>query len=192
MLFEEKLGGGQVITIERRGDERGFFARAFCQDEFRTNGLDTSIAQANLSWNADQGTLRGLHFQYGDHAEVKMVRCVRGAIWDVMLDLRPDSETFGQHFGLELTAENRTMLYVPRGFAHGYITLTDDTEILYFVTARYHAAAEGGVRWDDPKFRVAWPAPPKTLSPKDAVWPDFDADAHEQKWKMHTSVRGSR
>jgi dTDP-4-dehydrorhamnose 3,5-epimerase len=176
VIFEEtKLPGAYVIDLERREDERGFFARTFCANEFGEHGLNARLVQANTSWNPRQGTLRGMHFQNAPHAEVKVVRATRGAIHDVIIDLRPDSPTYKQWIGVDLTQENRRALYVPEGFAHGFQTLVPDTEVHYLVTEFYTPEAEGGVRWDDPAFGIEWPDPANAfLSPKDATWPDFD------------------
>jgi dTDP-4-dehydrorhamnose 3,5-epimerase len=176
VIFEEtKLPGAFVIELERREDERGFFARTFCANEFADQGLNARLVQANTSWNPRQGTLRGMHFQKAPSAEVKVVRATRGAIHDVVIDLRPDSPTYKQWIGVDLTEENRRALYVPEGFAHGFQTLAPDTEVHYLVTEFYTPEAEGGVRWDDPAFGIEWPDPANAfLSPKDATWPDFD------------------
>lgn len=179
MKFQETpLPGAYQVELERRGDERGFFARVFCREEFRAHGLATSFVQVNDSLSAERGTLRGLHYQLAPRAETKLVRCVRGALWDVILDLREGSPSFGRWFGAELSAENRRMLYVPRGFAHGFVTLADDTEALYFVDEFYAPELERGVRWNDPRFGIRWPVEPRVLSDKDAGHPDFDPDHH--------------
>jgi len=167
------LLGAFLIELERRGDERGFFARLFCEREFADAGLETRFVQVNNSLTASRGTLRGMHYQLPPAAEVKVVRCLRGALHDVIIDLRPDSLTYGQWFGADLTAENRVMMYVPRGFAHGFITLVDATEALYLVSAFYAPEQERGVRFDDPQFGVRWPALPVDLSAKDRAWPDY-------------------
>lgn len=170
---ETPLAGAFVVDLERRGDERGFFARMFCAREFREHGLDDTLVQGNLSLSAKKGTLRGMHFQHAPAAETKFVRCTRGALYDVIVDLRPDSATFKQHYGVELSADNRRQLYVPRGFAHGFLTLTDDTEAAYLVSEYYTPGAEGGVRWNDPAFGIRWPGEVTVMSPKDEAWPDF-------------------
>ncbi len=172
------LAGAHLIDLEMRGDDRGFFARFFCEDEFARHGLSAKFAQINNSLTAKKGTLRGMHYQLPPAAEVKVVRCIRGSLFDVILDLRPHSPTFGQSFGAELSAENRSMMYVPEGFAHGFVTLEADTEALYLVTARYAPAAERGIRFDDPKFGIQWPVPPAELSDKDRNWPDYDPEVH--------------
>ena len=174
MIFTETpLAGAFVIALEPRDDDRGFFARAFCQNELAQHGLETTVAQANLSFNHRKGTLRGLHMQNPPHGEDKMVRCITGAIFDAIVDLRPGSPTYRQWFGVELSAANRLMLYVPKGFAHGYQSLTDGSEVLYMVTQFYTPGAERGLRWDDPAFGIAWPLPDPILSEKDAAAPDF-------------------
>ena len=168
------IDGAWILDLERRGDERGFFARVWCQSEFRSRGLTADFVQCNTSHSVYRGTVRGLHYQIAPHEEVKLVRCIRGRIFDVIVDLRPASASYLRWFGAELTADNRRMLYVPTGCAHGYETLEDDTEVEYPVSAAYVAAAEKGVRWDDPRFQIAWPEPPRHLSGKDRAWPDFD------------------
>lgn len=172
------LLGAYTIELEKRGDDRGFFARFFCQREFAEAGLPVSIAQINNSLSAKAGTLRGMHYQLPPSAEIKVVRCIRGALFDVIIDLRPDSPTFGKWYGAELTAENRLMMLVPRGFAHGLLTLTDDTEAFYLVNASYDPEQERGIRFDDPRFNIEWPQKPVEVSPKDRSWPDFDPKFH--------------
>jgi len=179
VLFQETpLAGAYIIELEKRGDDRGFFARSFCRNEFEKAGLTTTIVQVNNSLSVDQGTLRGMHYQLSPHAETKIVRCIRGALYDVIIDLRPDSPTFGKWFGAELTAENRLMMYAPQGFAHGFITLTDDTEAFYLTNAFYAPEEERGIRFDDPRFGVVWPRTPVDVSQKDRDWPDFDPSFH--------------
>jgi dTDP-4-dehydrorhamnose 3,5-epimerase len=175
MIFSETaLPGAYVIDLERIEDERGFFARAWCERELTEHGLETRIAQSNVSFNKHKGTLRGMHFQRPPHQETKLIRCIRGGLFDVIIDLRPDSTGYKRWMGVELTADNRRMLYVPRGFAHGFQTLEDDTETFYMVSEFYTPEAEGGVRWDDPAFAVEWPlGPPTEISQKDQQWPDF-------------------
>ncbi|WP_376093920.1 dTDP-4-dehydrorhamnose 3,5-epimerase [Roseomonas sp. CCTCC AB2023176] len=173
-----RVSGAHLIQPERRRDERGFFARMFCEDEFAAAGLESRFVQINNSLTGRRGTLRGLHYQLPPAAEVKVVRCVRGALWDVVADLRPDSPTYGRWFGAELTAENRAMMYVPRGCAHGFLTLTDDAEALYLVSAAYAPQQERGLRYDDPWLGIAWPDKPAELSAKDRDWPPFDPAFH--------------
>ena len=165
------LADAMVIDLKKLGDERGFFARTFCAAEFAKAGLVTEFVQANHSHNVAAGTLRGMHFQRAPHGEVKLVRCVQGAIHDVIIDLRPESPTYRRWEGFDLDAETGRMLYVPAGFAHGFQTLRDDTHVTYQVSHPYTPAAEGGVRWDDPAFGIAWPLPVSVISPKDAAWP---------------------
>lgn len=174
MLFTAtELAGAYIVDLERREDERGFFARTWCQHEFEQQGLVARIAQANMSYNHTRGTLRGMHFQRPPFAETKLVRAVRGAIYDVIVDLRPDSPTYKGWIGVELTADNRRALFVPEGFAHGFQTLEDNTDVIYQVSAFYTPGAEGGLRHDDPAFAIRWPLPVTVISDKDAGWPDF-------------------
>lgn len=179
MRFEPTpLQGAWTVELERRGDHRGFFARAFCEREFAAAGLESRFVQINDSLSAIRGTLRGMHYQLPPAAEVKVVRCIRGALYDVIADLRPDSPTYGRSHGVELTAENRRMYYVPRGFAHGFLTLAEDTEVMYYVSAFYAPEHERGLRHDDPWLNIDWPALPVELSDKDRRWPDFDPAFH--------------
>jgi dTDP-4-dehydrorhamnose 3,5-epimerase len=180
MTFTEiRLKGAFIIDLEPRGDDRGFFARSFCQREFEAHGLKPLIAQANISFNYRKGTVRGLHFQFPPAAETKFVRCSRGAIVDVIVDLRPESPTWLQHVAVELTAENRRGLFVPERFAHGYQVLEDNTETTYHVGEFYTPAAESGLRFDDPRLGIAWPLPATDMSDKDRVWPLLDeVEAH--------------
>ncbi len=177
-FIETPLKGAFVIELDKIGDERGFFARAFCKKEFADHGLASEFLQVNNSMSAIKGTLRGMHYQLAPHAETKVVRCIRGSLYDQILDIRPDSPTFGQSFGAELSAENRCMMYVPKGFAHGFITLTEDAEAFYFVDETYAPTFERGIRWDDPKFNLQWPCEPTVLSDKDKAHPDFDEAYH--------------
>jgi dTDP-4-dehydrorhamnose 3,5-epimerase len=172
------LADAFLIELEKRGDERGFFARFFCRNEFGAAGLATEFVQINNSLSRKKGTLRGLHYQLAPAAEVKVVRCVRGALFDCIVDIRPGSSTFGQWFGAELNDENRLMMYVPRGFAHAILTLNEDTEALYLVSDFYSPENERGVRWNDPRFAITWPLQPAEVSAKDAGWPDFDPEFH--------------
>ena len=172
MIFTETaLEGAFVIDIERRVDSRGFFARTFCQEEFADHGLKPLIAQANIAFNAKRGTLRGMHFQYPPAAETKLVRCTRGAILDIIVDLRPESPTYRQHVAVELTADNHRALFVPERFAHGYQVLEDVTETSYQVGEFYTPGVEGGLRCDDPTLGLSWPLPVSVISDKDAAWP---------------------
>lgn len=168
-----------VVTPETIGDDRGYFARIFDQDEFASRGMDGSVVQANVSFNEHAGTLRGMHFQRTPAAETKLVRCVRGSLYDVIVDLRKESPTFGEHFGLTLSSHNMAMLYVPRGCAHGYLTLEDGTEAHYMVSEFYTPDREGGVRYDDPALAIEWPAEVSVVSAKDRSWPDFDGSGWE-------------
>ena len=176
-FIETELKDAVLIELEKRADERGFFARTFCATEFGAAGLETVFVQANHSRNRLGGTLRGMHFQRRPHAEVKVVRCVRGAIRDVIVDIRPESPTFGRWQGFDLDAEEGRMLYVPAGFAHGFQTLADGTEVSYQVSCPYTPGAEGGLRWDDPTLAIAWPLPVASISEKDAAWPHLDEAA---------------
>lgn len=168
------LSGAYIIEPKRIGDDRGFFARVLCRNELAVHGLDMDIVQVNMSYSADRGTLRGLHYQEAPHAEDKMVRCVRGAVYDVMVDLRPDSPTYRQWVGVELTADNRRLAYVPKGCAHGVLTLTDDCEVIYPVTAGYVPTAERGLRYDDPALGIEWPEDVRVVSEKDRNWTLLD------------------
>lgn len=176
MIFHQTpLHGAFLIELEERSDDRGFFARTFCAREFEEHGLKPTVAQANVSFNHAQGTLRGMHYQVPPAAETKLVRCTRGSIYDVIIDLRPDSPSYLEHFGVELTEHNRLALYVPEMFAHGYLTLTAGAEIVYQVGEFYTPGYERGIRYDDPVFTIHWPAPVTLLSPKDESWLAFDA-----------------
>ena len=174
MIFQPTgLAGAYVIAIERLSDGRGFFARSFCAREFEDHGLNPSMAQCNISYNRHAGTLRGMHFQASPFEEAKLVRCTRGAIHDVIIDLRPGSPTFMRHVGVLLTPEERNMLYVPEGFAHGFLTLEDHTEVFYQMSEFYVPGAARGFRWDDPAFAIDWPASVSVISERDAAYPDF-------------------
>jgi dTDP-4-dehydrorhamnose 3,5-epimerase len=188
IFTETKLKGAFVIDLERRSDERGFFARTFCQHEFRDHGLKPVIAQANVASNNKKGTLRGMHFQYPPMAETKLVRCTRGAILDIIVDLRPESPTYLQHVAVELTEENMRALYVPERFAHGYQTLHDGTDTSYQVGEFYAPNTEGGLRYDDPKLGLAWPLPVSVISPKDQAFPPLHDIEGELKRKMALSL----
>lgn len=177
-FVETPLRGAYLIELEKKVDDRGFFARAFCVDEYARLGLESKIVQINNSLSARRGTLRGMHYQLAPMAETKIVRCLRGSFFDAIIDLRPDSPTFMRWFGETLTADNRKALYVPKGFAHGILTLEDDTEAYYLVTQFYSKEHERGIRWDDPAFGIGWPIPPAVVSEKDALHPDFSRDYH--------------
>jgi dTDP-4-dehydrorhamnose 3,5-epimerase len=170
--------GAFVVSLEPRGDERGFFARVLCGAEFAKHGLDGNVSQVNTSASAKAGTLRGLHYQTAPHGEAKLVKCIRGAVFDVVLDLRESSPSFGHWAGATLTPENRLMMFAPKGCAHGYLTLEDESEVLYTASAAYHGAAERIIRWNDPRFAIAWPLDPTALSPKDQNAGDYDAAWH--------------
>lgn len=171
---ETKLRGAFIVEPEIFKDERGFFARSYAENEFETHGINLRMAECHISFNKKRYTIRGLHFQKDPFAQAKLVRCTQGAIYDVIVDLRPDSPTFKQWFGEELTAKNHRMLYVPKGFAHGYQTLEDDTEMFYQVSQFYEPASCGGVRWNDPAFAIRWPAMVGvTLNQRDQSYPDF-------------------
>lgn len=172
MLFNPTpLAGAYTVDIDKKADERGFFARAFCAQEMVAQGLKPEVMQANLCSTFNRGTLRGLHYQTPPVTETKFIRCVRGAIYDVIVDMRPDSPTYLQHIGVELSAENRRALYVPQLFANGYLTLTDDVEILYLVSEFYTPGYERGLRYDDPAIAIHWPQPVTLVSDKDRSWP---------------------
>lgn len=175
MLFTETpLAGAFIIEPEPRADERGFFARVWCQEEFAKHGLETRLVQCSISYNARAGTLRGMHYQAHPYPEVKVIRCVRGAIFDVIIDLRRDSSTFARHFAIVLSSANRTALYVPGGLAHGFQTLVDDTEVMYQMSEFYRPSLARGVRWNDPAFAIQWPrADVRVMADRDATYPDF-------------------
>ncbi|WP_299365053.1 dTDP-4-dehydrorhamnose 3,5-epimerase [uncultured Paracoccus sp.] len=177
MIFHDTdLRDARLIELRLLGDERGAFARTFSRDEFAAAGMASVYVQQNMSVSAKAGTVRGMHFQRAPHTEAKLVRCLRGAIHDVIIDLRVDSPTYLRHQGFELSAENRHQLYVPPGFAHGFQTLMDDVEVSYLVSSAYAPAAEGGLRHDDPFFGIAWPMRATVVSAKDAAWPLLDPD----------------
>ena len=170
---ETSLPGAYVIELERRADERGFFARGWCRDEFAAQELCSRFVQCNFAFTDQSGTLRGLHYQVPPHAEAKLIRCTAGEVFDVIVDIRPESPTYLQYGGFRLSAENRSMLYVPEGFAHGYQALKDNTEILYLVSTPYHPGSERGVRWNDREINIQWPEPVTMISEKDSLIPDF-------------------
>jgi dTDP-4-dehydrorhamnose 3,5-epimerase len=170
---ETPLSGAYVLSLEPIEDERGFFARSWCHEKFLAHGLNPSLQQCNISFNRKKGTLRGMHFQVAPYEEAKLVRCTMGAIYDVIIDLRPGSATFCKWFSVELSASNHSMLYVPEGFAHGFQTLQDDTEVFYQMSQVYSANCARGVRWNDAAFSIAWPDDERVISPKDQEFPDF-------------------
>jgi len=169
-----RLAGAFIIDLEERHDERGFFARAWCAAELEAHGLNPAVDQCNVSHNTASGTLRGLHYQAAPHEEAKVVRCTRGRLYDVLVDLRPGSSTFGDHVGVELSAQSRRMAYVPEGFAHGFLTLEPDTEVFYMMSAGYAPESARGVRWDDPALGIDWPGPVRVISDRDRSYPDLD------------------
>lgn len=172
-FIETGLSGAVIVEIEKLQDQRGFFARTWCKKEFEKHGLDTEVVQANVSYNRTKGTLRGMHYQAEPHGETKLVRCTQGAIYDVIIDLRPDSPTYRKWIGVELTADNYRMLFVPKMFAHGYQTLVDDSVVAYQAGQFYTPGSERGIRFDDPAFDIQWPLPVSIISEKDKSWSDF-------------------
>ena len=175
MRFESSpLDGVFVIESERTEDQRGFFARTFCRREFEAHGLNPCVAQCSVSYNHWRGTLRGMHYQVAPHQEVKLIRCIRGAIYDVIVDLRRDSPTFKQWIGMELSADTGRALYVPRGFAHGFQTLVDNTEVFYQISEFHDASCARGLRWNDPALAICWPMLPRVIAERDANYPDFE------------------
>jgi dTDP-4-dehydrorhamnose 3,5-epimerase len=171
-LIETAITGAWLVVPDARADERGFFARLWSRDEFAARGLRGDFINGNNSFSALKGTLRGLHYQVPPHEEAKLVRCIRGRVFDVLVDMRPGSSTRHRWFGAELTSENRSLMYVPEGCAHGYLALEDGSEVIYMSTAPYAAQAERGVRWDDPGIGISWPIEPTILTPKDRQWAD--------------------
>jgi dTDP-4-dehydrorhamnose 3,5-epimerase len=168
MIFtESKIKGVFILEIKKFEDERGFFGRAWCKNEMEAHGLNPYVVQANTSFSRQKGTLRGMHFQKHPYEETKLIRCTKGAIYDVIIDIRPDSPTFKNWFGIELSQDNYKMLYVPEGFAHGFLTLTDNCEVFYLVSQFYNPSFEAGVRWDDPAFKINWPVKVEVISEKD-------------------------
>jgi len=186
------LAGAWILDIERREDARGFFARAFCQKEFAAHGLKPLIAQANVAFNHRAGTLRGMHFQYPPAAETKLVRCTRGAILDIIVDLRPESPTFLRHTAVELTADNHRAIFVPERFAHGYQVLADHTETSYQVGEFYQPGVEGGLRYDDSRLGLSWPLPVSVVSDKDQAWPLLTEIEAELKRRMTLPATAER
>jgi len=184
IFTETKLRGALIIDLDRKEDGRGFFARAFCQQEFKARGLKPLIAQANVAHNRKKGTIRGMHFQYPPAAETKLVRCTRGAILDIIVDLRPDSDTYLQHVAVELNEGNQRALYVPERFAHGYQVLRDDTDTSYQVGEFYTPSAEGGLMYNEPRLGLDWPLPVTVVSDKDKAFPPLDQIEAELKRRM--------
>lgn len=192
MIFAEtKLKGAFVIDLERRADERGFFARTFCQKEMEAHGLKPLIAQANVASNKIKGTLRGMHFQFPPKAETKLVRCTRGAILDIIVDLRPESPTYLEHVAVELNEENMRALYVPERFAHGYQVLVDRTDTTYQVGEFYAPELESGLRYDDPRLSLSWPLPVASMSPKDSQWLMLSEMEPELRKRMTLNAGGA-
>jgi dTDP-4-dehydrorhamnose 3,5-epimerase len=175
-FIPSKLKGAYIIEPEKLEDERGFFARTWCEREFKNRGLDPDLVQCSISFNRKKGTLRGMHFQLPPYAETKLVRCTKGAIYDVVVDLRPDSQTLHQWIAVELTAENRKALYVPKGFAHGFQTLQDDTEVLYQISEFYAPEYARGFRWNDPQFNIEWSERVNVISKRDQDYEDYAPD----------------
>ena len=174
MIFTEtELQGVMLIEPERFEDERGFFTRTWSRREFADRGLDSRLVEVNVSFNHRKGTLRGMHYQAAPHGQPKLVRCTKGAVWDVAVDLRPQSATFKRWIAVELTEHNHVMVYIPPDFGHGFITLTDDAEVLYQMSTEYAPASARGVRWNDPAFQIRWPQPPVVISERDRTYPDF-------------------
>lgn len=174
MIFKElQLDGVYTVDLEPKEDSRGFYARAWCRDEFGSKGLATDFAQINISYTHKKGTVRGLHYQLPPYGEVKLVRCVRGTIFDVVIDMRPESPTYRQWLGIELSAENRRALYVPENFAHGFVSLTDDCELIYSISSEYHPESERGIRYNDPSIGIQWPIDIDIVSEKDRNLPDL-------------------
>lgn len=174
MIFiETEIPGAFIIELQKLQDDRGFFARGYCSKEFAAHGLAPQVVQSNVSFNINKATLRGMHYQVKPFAETKLVRCTRGAIFDVIIDLRRESKTFGKWLGVELTEENYRMLYVPEGFAHGFQTLVDRSEVTYHVSEFYTPNAEQGIRYNDPRFAIQWPLEVQVISAKDGSWPEF-------------------
>lgn len=167
------IEGVLVIDVEKQEDERGFFARSWCRRDFSVHSISAEFAQSSVSFNRSRGTLRGLHYQAAPHEEAKLVRCTQGVIYDVVVDVRAGSATFLRHVGVVLSAENHRALYVPEGCAHGFLTLSDDAEVLYHMSQFYEPAATRGVRWDDPRFGISWPEPVRIIADRDRTYPDF-------------------
>jgi dTDP-4-dehydrorhamnose 3,5-epimerase len=167
------LAGVFLVRLEEMADERGFFARSWCRREFEEHGLDPDVVQCSVSFNHRKGTLRGMHYQAAPHEEAKLVRCTSGSVYDVIIDLRPSSPTYTRHFGVLLSSLERQALYIPKGFAHGFLTLEDGAEIFYQMSAFYEPRSARGVRWNDPAFGIRWPAEVRVISDRDRAWPDF-------------------
>lgn len=175
MIFHEtNLQGAFILELERHEDDRGFFARTFAQEDFEARGLASEVVHASIAWNSTRGTIRGMHFQYPPHAEAKLVRCTRGAVHDVIVDLRPESTTFGEACCARLDEEGRAAIYIPERFAHGYQVLLDGTEVAYQMSVAYAPEASAGLRYDDPALGLVWPLPATIVSARDLAWPPFE------------------
>ena len=180
MIFKEtELKGAYIIDLEKKQDDRGFFSRIFCIDEFANKKLKYNFVQINNSFNKHKGTLRGLHYQLSPKTETKLIRCIKGSIYDVFIDLRPDSPSYGNYISAVLSEKNKTMAYIPDGFAHGFITLEDETEIIYFSSEFYEPTLERGIKFDDPYFKIEWPDDPKIISEKDTNWKEYNFNSKE-------------
>lgn len=176
MIFSEcGLAGAFIVDIEPIADERGCFARSYCREEFAAHGIEAPMQQCSLSFSARSGTLRGMHYQESPHAEAKLIRCAAGSVFDVVVDIRPQSATYRRWFGAELSAANRRAIFIPQGFAHGFITLTDAAELYYMISAPHAPQSGRGFRWDDAAIGIVWPRPPVLISPRDADWPPLAA-----------------
>lgn len=193
MLFDPlQLAGAALVRLDRHDDQRGFFARTVCTDEFRAHGLPDTFVQSSISWNRRRGTVRGLHFQWPPSHEGKLVRCVRGAIYDVLLDLRPAQPTYLRHQAVTLDEQNRDAVFIPSGVAHGFQTLADDTEVLYQMSDAHAPALAGGVRWNDAAFGISWPlCGDIVIGERDATWPDFDQGDFEAELARRKAAGGA-
>lgn len=193
MLFDPlRMAGAALVRLDPHDDERGFFARTVCTDEFRAHGLPGAFVQSSISWNRRRGTLRGLHFQWPPSREGKLVRCVRGAIYDVLLDLRPAQPTYLRHHAVTLDEDNRDAVFIPSGVAHGFQTLADDTEVLYQMSDAHAPALAGGLRWNDPAFDISWPLTGEiVIAERDATWPDFERGDFEAELARRNAVGGA-
>jgi len=181
MIFNKlDLNDAFTIELDLNEDERGFFSRFYCKKEFQELGIENNVVQINTSLSKYKGTLRGIHYQLEPKAESKIVRCIKGSIWDLILDVRPNSSTFGKWFGTELNQNNRKMMYVPKGFGHAFISLEDNSEILYLVSEYYSPENERGIRWDDTRFEIDWPIKPIIISDKDRIYPDYNEKFHQK------------
>jgi dTDP-4-dehydrorhamnose 3,5-epimerase len=192
MQFEKlPLAGAVLVNIEAQRDERGFFARTFCSREFAARGLPAAVVQASISYNELRGTVRGMHFQWPPSGESKLVRCIRGALHDVLLDLRPSSSTYMQHYAVNLDDEKRNAVFIPQGVAHGFQTLAAHTEVLYQMTDFFAPQLGFGVRWNDPAFAILWPLPPAKISERDVNYPDFDSEQYEAEFARRQQTLAS-